>query len=460
MDIRIKNFGKISEADIKLSGLTLIAGPNDSGKSTVGKCLFSIVKSVINYPEYYNSIITEQLYKEYLNPIKIDFNRYLRRKPMFSGLFDSKNIDEDIVHSYEHLFSKELKISSIDEKITFLKTFSACMKKEENFKNINKIIQDALKFLDSKNNDNEKIKFICDRVFSDVFSNNLTNSLHQTDTSQVEYYNEKENILSLKIKSNAITNIIDFAPSIPSFTDATFIDNPLLLEREKNNNRAVWKYFEYEDSIANNIDITNDIIDKKERAIRLVNKENYYADLFSEFKSIFNKATFAYSNKDDKLKYKVDEKASELEISNIASGSKAFGLLYVLLKSGTLTKDGLLILDEPENHLHPEWQLKYAQIICKMVKNGFHVLMTSHSPYMIQAIETYSKQEKIFNDKVNFYYTDKSNKENYNIIINIRDKYGNFNDDIIFKSLYTPIENLENINSQISEEIRKDFFKE
>lgn len=37
MDIKLRNFGKIKEADIQLSGLTLIAGPNDSGKSTVGK---------------------------------------------------------------------------------------------------------------------------------------------------------------------------------------------------------------------------------------------------------------------------------------------------------------------------------------------------------------------------------------------------------------------------------------
>ena len=42
MRINIKNIGKIKEADVNLNGITLIAGKNDTGKSTVGKVLFSI----------------------------------------------------------------------------------------------------------------------------------------------------------------------------------------------------------------------------------------------------------------------------------------------------------------------------------------------------------------------------------------------------------------------------------
>jgi len=42
MRISIKNIGKIKEADVNLNGITLIAGKNDTGKSTVGKVLFSI----------------------------------------------------------------------------------------------------------------------------------------------------------------------------------------------------------------------------------------------------------------------------------------------------------------------------------------------------------------------------------------------------------------------------------
>ena len=48
MELKIQNVNKIKFADIKLNGLTVIVGENDSGKSTVGRVLFSVVKSLVN----------------------------------------------------------------------------------------------------------------------------------------------------------------------------------------------------------------------------------------------------------------------------------------------------------------------------------------------------------------------------------------------------------------------------
>ena len=85
-----------------------------------------------------------------------------------------------------------------------------------------------------------------------------------------------------------------------------------------------------------------------------------------------------------------------------------------------------------------------------MVKNGFYVLLTSHSPYMIQALKTYSEKEGIFENKVNFYFAAPDAKtENYSIIENVRDSNGNFDDSKIFKSLYAPIEELNCIYAEI-----------
>ncbi len=45
MRLTIKNIGKIDEADIELNGITVIAGENNTGKSTVGKTLFCVINS-------------------------------------------------------------------------------------------------------------------------------------------------------------------------------------------------------------------------------------------------------------------------------------------------------------------------------------------------------------------------------------------------------------------------------
>ena len=45
MKLSIKNVGKLKEADVEINGITVIAGENNTGKSTVGKVLWSIFSS-------------------------------------------------------------------------------------------------------------------------------------------------------------------------------------------------------------------------------------------------------------------------------------------------------------------------------------------------------------------------------------------------------------------------------
>jgi len=39
--------------------------------------------------------------------------------------------------------------------------------------------------------------------------------------------------------------------------------------------------------------------------------------------------------------------------------------------------------------------LKYAELIVELVKNGVKILVTSHSPYMIEALERYAEKAEI-----------------------------------------------------------------
>ena len=46
MELNIKNFARIKEASIKLEGITVITGENNTGKSTIGKILFASLNSL------------------------------------------------------------------------------------------------------------------------------------------------------------------------------------------------------------------------------------------------------------------------------------------------------------------------------------------------------------------------------------------------------------------------------
>ncbi len=82
----------------------------------------------------------------------------------------------------------------------------------------------------------------------------------------------------------------------------------------------------------------------------------------------------------------------------------------MLLQKGLLNSNTLLIIDEPEVHLHPTWQVKYAEILVRLSKEfAIPIVLTSHSPYFIEALEGYSKKYQ-YQDLTNFYFA-KKNKD-------------------------------------------------
>ena len=51
MELKIRDFAKLSQADILIDGITVIAGENNTGKSTIGKILFSLFNTISGIDE-------------------------------------------------------------------------------------------------------------------------------------------------------------------------------------------------------------------------------------------------------------------------------------------------------------------------------------------------------------------------------------------------------------------------
>ncbi len=106
--------------------------------------------------------------------------------------------------------------------------------------------------------------------------------------------------------------------------------------------------------------------------------------------------------KDEMGKYFFEKRKQRIELEYTATGIKYLGIFQVLSQNNYLNQKSVLILDEPEVHLHPKWQLEMAKVIVELVKNGVKVVVNSHSPYMIEALKRYSEVEEI-EKKTNFY---------------------------------------------------------
>ena len=112
----------------------------------------------------------------------------------------------------------------------------------------------------------------------------------------------------------------------------------------------------------------------------------------------------------------------KLHFTNLATGSKMFSILKMLVDKGEVDESTLLVLDEPEAHLHPSWQNKFAEIIVLLVKYlNTGILLTSHSPNFVLAIDAYMRKYDVIN-KTNYYQT---NHLEDNLV-----EYKNVNDDL------------------------------
>ena len=101
------------------------------------------------------------------------------------------------------------------------------------------------------------------------------------------------------------------------------------------------------------------------------------------------------------------------DLEECATGIKSFGILQMLLQNGILSKNTLLIIDEPEAHLHPQWIVEYARIIVLLNKKlGVKFFITSHNPDMVSAIRYIAEKENILTN-INFYLAEKDTTNQY-----------------------------------------------
>ncbi len=79
INISISNFAKIKKANVTINGLTVISGENDTGKSTVGKAVYSLIKSINTYKTSGINIIKKAILNQMEDSIRL-IGRLMQRK--------------------------------------------------------------------------------------------------------------------------------------------------------------------------------------------------------------------------------------------------------------------------------------------------------------------------------------------------------------------------------------------
>src|ERR1039458_7648371 len=410
--IKIKDFRAIHSADIILNGITVVAGINGSGKSTISKLLYRTVKTAIDF----DKLVAENLFKElrdvrhFLDELsheveffsRINLNRENRKKIAkeefdlgfkfnrlfnFIGDMDLKEQEKKILESID-LFSKTFK--ELPEEF----------KKEERFKvrfyRLERFFKEEFfqKEKDPKKIDIpallEKLKENIKKRFQKAYSDIENRPIYLLDKTIENYFTEDIDVNNYDIEELGalITNRADKKVSnFLTINKVAFIDTPMIVGVEDIGMTNV-PHWEELDSLLKN---KGENVNKKSKISKILKDEIIEGET-------------KYDSKNDNFIYKRNDNFS-LDLLSCATGLKSFSVLQMLFNNGFLDNKTLLILDEPEVHLHPEWIVQYARLVVLLHKEyKVNFLIGSHNPDMVMAIKYIAEKELgKNNNSVNFY---------------------------------------------------------
>ncbi|MCG6552200.1 MAG: DUF3696 domain-containing protein [Candidatus Magnetominusculus sp. LBB02] len=111
-----------------------------------------------------------------------------------------------------------------------------------------------------------------------------------------------------------------------------------------------------------------------------------------------------------KVEYSFSRGAGEPETNKFKAMNVGFGVSYVLpiiVAALHTPKDGLVLIENPESHLHPAGQAKLMELICKSAKAGVQFIIETHSDHIINGLLVATKKEIINPDESKIYYFDR-----------------------------------------------------
>lgn len=423
----LRNFAKISEADIELRGISVIVGPNNSGKSTVGKALYSVNSVFRNLNERIfqsKAMSIDDLSHDATYFLPFQLNDSLKSK-LLSKNFSYEDFWQSIQTEHPYVFDERRNGPLNKQLIAMIESQAKSF-----YKDVRKIIS-------------IKDEVYRDAVIWDYFDKCFHSQVipvfkkRKGVGTSLDVYGDSRISLSLTSASANVKTI-----SIPD-SKVCYVNGPTVLNLL--NSLCEMDALEvYDKELAE--EMRNAITSKSAGVVnsrKVLNRAR-----LAKLSKIISRVVPGQIGKRAKGKLAVSiENGETISFENLSSGIKTFVTIWEVLDQGIISEDDVLILDEPEVRLHPEWQIICAEFIvllCKMF--SLRVLLTSHSVDFIHALMLFVKKYKM-QDMVRLYKSS-NNHDGSSVVKHVDDD----NWERLFDTFVSPIDALEKIRAELQEE--------
>lgn len=114
-----------------------------------------------------------------------------------------------------------------------------------------------------------------------------------------------------------------------------------------------------------------------------------------------------------KIDYSFDRGQGQTPTLDFKAKNIGFGVSYVLpiIVAALHSKpESIVVIENPEAHIHPGAQAKLMELICKSAKNGVQFIIETHSDHIINGLLVATKNEIISKKNISVYYFDRNEK--------------------------------------------------
>jgi hypothetical protein len=372
MFIKLKNLGPLNQAEFELGDMTIICGPNNTGKTYATYALFGFLsfwKEVFSIDVSKNSV--QKLMTE--GSTELDLNDYIKDAKIIlkKGCKEyTKQLPRVFASSEKHFMDASFCIEISKNEIRPKESFELTMGTAKT-----KLISILKQPPDSKvhisllvEKDERKIPTsLISKVISDAIKEILFGHLFP----------------NAFIASAERTGAAIFRKEL-NFARNRLLEQLGTLETELNMFELLAKvYSDYALPVRANVDFTRQLesIAKKESFLT-----KYHHELLADFSDIIG-GEYTVTRSDEL--FFIPKANKRLKLTMDESSSAVRSLLDVGFYLRHVAQAGdLFVIDEPELNLHPENQRRIARLFARLLNLGVKIFMTTHSDYIIKELNT------------------------------------------------------------------------